>query len=55
MLAVTAVEEEIIHSLRETRSVDDTARRLEVPVPQVQRVAMLAFGLGRLEVDLVDY
>lgn len=55
MPPVSRWEETVIHALEETRSVDATAQRLRMPVFQVQRVALMAFGLGRLEVDLLDY
>lgn len=48
-------EERVVQALEETRSVTLTARRLSLPEPQVQRVAMMAYGLGRLEIDLMDY
>lgn len=55
MPPVSAFEESVIHALEETRSCSDTARHLGLPLEHVQRVAMMAFGLGRLEVDLSDY
>lgn len=55
MPPVSSVEESVIHTLEETRSVADTARCLGMPVPAVQRVAMMAFGLGRLDVSLTDF
>lgn len=48
-------DETVVHVLEETRSVAVTARHLHLPVRDVQRVAMMAFGLGRLDVALSDY
>lgn len=48
-------DETVLHVLEETRSVAVTARHLHLPLRDVQRVAMMAFGLGRLEVALSDY
>ncbi len=48
-------DEAIVEALQETRSVSRTAARLCVPLEQVQRVALMAYGLGRLDVDLADY
>jgi hypothetical protein len=45
----------ILQTLRLTRSVERTAAELELPVSTVQRVAWMAFGLGELEVALVDF
>lgn len=55
MAPVSPFEASVIHVLVETRSVSGTARRLHLAESQVQRVAFMAFGLGRLEVDLVDF
>jgi hypothetical protein len=55
MPPISQLEEAVVHVLEETRSVADTARHLKIPVRDVQRVAMMAFGLGRLDVALVDY
>lgn len=52
---ITLFEESVIHSLEETRSIQETARVLEIPVRIVQKIAMMAFGLGRLEVALNDF
>lgn len=55
MPPVSAFQESVITILEETRSVHDTARHLKIPVQEVQKVALMAFGLGRLEVQLKDY
>lgn len=55
MAPVTPQEESIILLLAQTRSVGTTASRLHLPLGRVQRVAMMAYGLGHLDVDLVDY
>ena len=55
MAPVTPFEQTVINSLAETRSVGKTADRLELPERHVQRVALMAFGLGRLEVNLIDF
>ena len=55
MPPISPLEETVVHVLEETRSVADTARQLHLSVGVVQRVAMMAFGLGRLEVALSDY
>ena len=55
MPPISRLEETVVHVLEETRSVADTARQLHLSVGDVQRVAMMAFGLGRLEVSLSDY
>lgn len=55
MPPVSAFQESVINVLEETRSVHDTARHLKIPVREVQKVALMAFGLGRLEVQLKDY
>lgn len=52
---ISVFEESVIHCLEETRSIQETARVLEIPVRIVQRIAMMAFGLGRLEVALKDF
>ena len=55
MPPVSAFDESVILVLEETRSVAETAQFLELPINDVKRVAMMAFGLGRLEVDLKDF
>lgn len=55
MPPLSAFEESVVVTLEETRSVRETADRLALPLDRVQRVAMMAFGLGHLEVDLKDY
>lgn len=55
MAPISESEEAVIQCLTQTRSVGLTATLLDLPVDRVQRVAMMAFGLGRLEIDLVDY
>lgn len=47
--------EPIVRTLRATRSVEQTAHILGLPMDRVQRVAWMAFGLGELEVGLVDF
>lgn len=49
------VDDAIARTLEETRSVGATARRHDLAESEVQRVALLLFGLGRLNVDLVDF
>src|ERR1041385_2340834 len=48
MPPISIFEESVITVLEETRSVAATARQLHMPLRDVQRVAMMAFGLGRL-------
>lgn len=55
MPPISTFEENLIHTLEETRSVADTARFHQLSVEDVKRVAMMAFGLGRLDVALNDY
>lgn len=55
MPPISPLDETVVHVLEETRSVADTARCLHLAVVDVQRIAMMAFGLGRLEVALSDY
>lgn len=55
MPPVSAFQESVINVLEETRSVHETARHLNIPIREVQKVALMAFGLGRLEVQLKDY
>ena len=55
MPPLNAFEESVVITLEETRSVRETADRLSLSVDKVQRVALMAFGLGHLEVDLKDY
>ena len=55
MAALSLQDEAVVHALESTRSVTRTAAELRMPVPQVQRVAMMAFGLGRLDVSLLDF
>lgn len=47
--------EPILRTLRATRSCEQTATVLGVALERVQRVAWMAFGLGELEVGLVDF
>lgn len=55
MPPLTVLEESVIQALEATRSVSATAEQLAIPVDHVQKVAMMAFGLGRLEVGLRDF
>jgi hypothetical protein len=55
MPPVSPHQESVICVLEETRSVQDTARALNLSVRDVQKVAMMAFGLGRLECQLKDF
>ena len=45
----------VLTVLEETRSIQDTARALGMPIREVQKVAMMAFGLGHLDVALSDF
>jgi hypothetical protein len=49
------LEERIVRVLEETRSVAATANLLRLPPDRVQKVALMAFGRGRLDVRLSDY
>jgi len=55
MQALTTLEESVIQTLESTRSVSATAEQMALPLRDVQKVAMMAFGLGRLDVGLRDY
>ena len=55
MPPISPLEETVVHVLEETRSVAVTAQHLHLSLRDVQRVAMMAFGLGRLDVALMDY
>jgi hypothetical protein len=55
MRSLPLEHEEIVRTLTTTRSVHQTANALGLPETEVQRVAFLAFGLGVLDVPLVDF
>lgn len=47
--------ERVVQELLSTRSVARTANALGLSEAEVQKIALIAFGLGRLEQALVDY
>lgn len=55
MPPLSNLEQIVVHALEETRSVRRTAQQLQLPEPEVKKVAMMAYGMGHLDVDLSDY